>query len=184
MEEPHTESEVKEVNQTRKNLPLPRFFARIVDTIIGTILIAILGIVFFIGTGVELTFLDNTPLYTIVFFVTLLIIESLFLAIFGNTFGRWFFRVKIQKDHGRISFSNAFHRSVLVFVCGLVFGVPLLCLFGMAHSYERIRKKGITYWDEVCGFTVECEKLNWWRTLVMVLISLLILWAYYLGQQQ
>jgi len=176
MEDSLPEAEVKTFNLGQFNLPLRRFFARLIDTTLGFVIIQLI-LVFSSLNSKE----DENIFYVFheifegqeFFMVSLLLyvfIESILLATWGRTFGKWVLGVKIISNKGKISYLDALNRSFQVYMHGLVFGIYYVWVLGLWFSFDRLRKKGITTWDEKGGFSLECEKLQWWKPLVAIMV--------------
>lgn len=146
--------------------PWVRFYARSIDNFVfGFIFLFFLG--YFSPSSVSKSFI----VIGIISFLTWMFIESILLASWGATLGKWIFKVKVRDSEGRkLTFLVALHRSFLLSINGLAFGLPIVCLFTQIFSYRNLTKKGITSWDKECHLTVTHQKIGNARIFLLFLI--------------
>lgn len=101
----------------------------------------------------------------IVFWIAILpicaVFEALLLSTLGYTPGKWLLKVKVRTESGAcLTFKEALKRSFSVLYYGMGLGIPVICLFTSASSYERLNDNGITKWDEAGNLTVTHEKIG------------------------
>ena len=121
-----------QVSQVR---PWVRYWARMIDTFIGSLFVHICWVL------ISPQSYNNTQqfLKIIVALAGCIIIESLFLSIFGNTLGKWLFSTKITDlKYSKPSFLISLKRTFLVHMRGLGFGIPILSLITTIISYNRL----------------------------------------------
>jgi hypothetical protein len=133
--------------------PWRRFFARTVDvSTIGLVLLIFLA--FASGATIPTRAegfakaLDNPIIAGFLLYLFWLPAEAAFLTLFGTTPAKWLFGIRVvhSKDEP-LSFSEALHRSFLVWVQGVGLGIPFVALFTQLFAYRRLTKTGTTLWD-------------------------------------
>lgn len=121
--------------------PWLRFLARMFDY---SILLLILSLVN--------KYLNNSK-YEIgyLYFFTFLIwipIEAFFVSKYRATPGKLLLKTKLYSEtKKRISYQIALKRSVLVWMRGMGFGLPIISAFTMLFAYSRLKATGSTSWD-------------------------------------
>ena len=166
-----------------KGNPWRRYWARTLDTLLLVLPVGYLFGLFFpnvvasiverSGGSVEATY----PLGMIILPFAMLT-EAIILSATGTTFGKWLLNISVvrKQDGDKLTFSEAFMRSVLVWVKGLGFGLPLVGLFTMGFAAEKIKKNVTASWDDSVSANVNCSPLSAWRVFLTV-ISFLILFV-------
>lgn len=108
-----------------------------------------------------------------------IIIESLFLSVFGNTLGKWIFSTRITDlKYSKPSFLVSLKRTFLVYVRGLGLGIPILSIVTMIISYNRLKNPahlGFTSWDNDCNTIVTHKKLS----VLKIAISAILIFSIY-----
>jgi uncharacterized RDD family membrane protein YckC len=83
------------------------------------------------------------------------------LANCGTTPGKWLFKINVRDSRGRkLSFSDALNRSFSVLFKDMGAGIPFISLFALLSSKSKLKKDGITTWDEDGGHVVTHEKIG------------------------
>jgi hypothetical protein len=76
-------------------------------------------------------------------------VSGVIVGVTGSTIGKAIFGVKVLSSDLRVIGAGAgLSREFLVWVKGLGFGIPILALFTMYLSYNKLIKTGSTSWDE------------------------------------
>ena len=167
-----------ELPQT-KPLPWSRFWARQVDMgLCGLLVGFVLGIIAsFDGLLPFALSVDKIPrgLVAVGPLGILVVIEATLLATIGTTPGKWLLRVKVRDRRGRFpSFASALHRSFLVWVMGLGFGLPCISLITVSTGWQTLVNNGVTTWDKKTGCVVTHPHLGWVRCTMAVLVIVTI----------
>ncbi|MFC1635215.1 RDD family protein [Planctomycetota bacterium] len=150
----------------RQVRPWIRYFARIVDIFLFSLLIGIMLGMF----APSVLNLPNAFLTMIILFAWIFQ-ESILLANCGTTVGKWFFKIKVRNCRGqKLTFSDALNRSFGVWLKGMGAGVPLLNLISLLASRSNLKRNGITAWDEEGGFIVTHGKIGFFRPLVAAML--------------
>jgi hypothetical protein len=70
-------------------------------------------------------------------------------------------------------------RGFLVWLNGMGIGIPFIAFFTMLFAYRRLKRKGITSWDEKCGISVIHDQLSIFRVILFITIFIfcLFIWA-------
>ena len=157
------------VPQTR---PWVRYFARTIDVFLFSLLAGFMIGVFAPSIlEVPTAFLNLGILFVWIFQ------EAILMANCGTTPGKWLFRIKVRNSKGqKLTFSEALNRSFGVWLKGMGAGVPLISLLALLSSRSKLKRDGITAWDEEGGFVVTHGTIGFLRPAVVVL--LLIGFAY------
>lgn len=140
--------------------PWRRYFARTLDTTVNG------AIVWFIGAIiVSVLFPKDAPLYLALTkgqlsaaLLTILLaipLNALLIGLTGGTLGKWFFGVKVCGVDGQTpGLYAALRRELLVWIKGMAFGIPLVCLFTFGSAYSMLKRTGTTSWDSQLGTEV------------------------------
>ncbi len=156
------------VSQVR---PWVRYLARIVDIWIFSVLVGFTA-------GIFAPLILNVPeaVLTMGILFVWVFQESILLANCGTTPGKWLFKIKVRDSRGRnLSFSDALNRSFSVLFKGMGAGIPVISLISLLSSKSKLKKDGITTWDEDGGHVVTHEKIGAARSIVIAVIILIFL---------
>ena len=168
--------------------PWLRYLARYIDIavygIILMMMVAISAVILgFLGTNVS--FLSTVPqlVFTVLYVIFLILIESMVFSHWQTTLGKKFLKIKINKlDESKIAYSDALKRTVQVWFKGLGFGIPLISLFTQINAYGNLTDKGITSWDRDGEFDVKQEQIDTWRIVVATILVACIMLLYIMMQ--
>ncbi len=148
--------------------PWARFWARAVDLGVGgNLLLTLLILPWVYGLPRE-----GYLMQTVLGSLSWMIVETLMLAMFGTTPGKWLFDIQVQTPGGDLPrYWVAVRRCAAVFVWGLGVGIPLLGFPAMIASYNRLMAEGQTAWDRATGLTVVQRGSGWlgWSVLATTL---------------
>lgn len=102
--------------------------------------------------------------------------ESILLANCGTTPGKWLFKINVRDSRGRkLSFSDALNRSFSVLLKGFGAGIPFISFFALLSSRSKLKRDGVTTWDEEGGYVVTHEKIGAARSIVIAAIIFVFL---------
>jgi len=163
-------SEIEKDEIPRWLQPWIRFLARLFDTIIFLVLI--------FPDAEELISLREYSLFRIALFIPyLILIESVFLSTWGTTPGKWFFNVTVRNSTGqKLSFANAFGRSIKVWIKGMGLGLWFFPIITLIYSYSKLLNNGITSWDRAGEFTVSIKQhIKKTKVIIFIIIILLFI---------
>jgi tetratricopeptide (TPR) repeat protein/uncharacterized RDD family membrane protein YckC len=156
------DSQQAQVSQVR---PWVRYWARTLDLLLFSFVV-----------GFALAILAPTVLQTNNVFITFFIMqgwvfqESILLSTWGTTPGKWLFRIKLRDKNGKkLNLSGALGRSFSVWLKGYGLGIPLISLITLLTARSRLKKVGITTWDEEGGFVMTHYKIGAIRNTVAAL---------------
>jgi endonuclease YncB( thermonuclease family)/uncharacterized RDD family membrane protein YckC len=169
------------VSQAR---PWVRYWARFFDLFLFSFIVGV-ALAIFAPTVLE----ANELFLTFLIMQTWVFQESILLSTWGTTPGKWIFRIKVRDKNGnKLNLSSALGRSFSLWLKGFGLGIPILSFITLLTARSRLKKIGITTWDEQGGFVVTHYRIGAIRTTVAVLffigISLLAGWANALEEQQ
>lgn len=159
-----TKSEL-DPNQTR---PWLRYFARMADVAIFSVLVGLTLGVFYPG---DLDISEHLlGLATVAVFP---LFEAAALCQFGRTPAKWMLSMRVERhDRRQLTYSEALVRSYDVWFRGVGVGVPLFALIGMLCNYNNLVHHGGTLWDKARGTTVVHYRLRSGRVALFTLVCL------------
>jgi hypothetical protein len=98
-------------------------------------------------------------------------VEPVMLAAWGSTPGKALLRVRLRNSDGtKLSYAKALGRTARVWVKGVGLGIPFIALFTQIYAYNRLKKEGMTSWDEEGNFSLTHRVIGPWRVIATVLI--------------
>jgi hypothetical protein len=101
----------------------------------------------------------------------LIFFEPMMLSSFGTTPGKSLLGIKIRALSGKkISYSTGMRRGFLVWLNGMGMGIPFVALFTMIIAYSKLKRNGITSWDERCRISVIHGQLSIFRVILFITI--------------
>ena len=164
--------------------PWRRYFAKCVDLAFFVPISAFIGVAasYAVGNGVfdlsegyiEETYLPWTVIASVVFGSMLL--DAICLSWFGGTIGRWFFDLRVRSADGRKPrFRKAFKRTLLRWVRGTAFSIPIANLVAMAIAMAQLESMHVSSWDRDTGLLTIGRRLRVGR-IFWVLWVLFFLW--------
>jgi uncharacterized RDD family membrane protein YckC len=108
-------------------------------------------------------------------------IETLLLATWGTTPGKWLLGTKLIKRYAKvIDFETAFKRSFYVWFRGIGMGISFVNLMCMTFGYYRLRTQHCTSWDRDTQILVQHRPIPEWRFYLVSFLTLagLIFYSY------
>ena len=164
--------------------PWRRYWARLFDiTFIMPIYIFIIAL-FSPGLNHTITRMDSFIGGTLLLLFYLIFFEPMMLSSFGTTPGKVLLGIKIRDLSGeKISYAKGMKRGFLVWIHGMGIGVPLIAFFTMIVAYNKLKRNGITGWDEKCGIRVIHDQLSIFRVILFIttFIFCLSIWVGFLS---
>ncbi len=161
-------------SNTEQVRPWIRFLARQIDFALLTILV-----VFLFLTGMLPISNQGEPsvaalipiIGSICFFV---FAEIIMLWMLGTTPGKALFKIYLSKNNGgKVDFSTACSRTILVWFKGLGLAIPVISLFTLITSYFSLRKNGTTSWDKSSCIKVEHGNVGGYRVFFALVFIVL-----------
>ncbi len=151
--------------------PWRRYWARIFDiTFIMPIYIFIIAL-FSPGLNHTITLMDNFIGGILLLLFYLIFFEPMMLSSFGTTPGKSLLGIKIRDlSRKKISYAIGMKRGFLLWINGMGLGIPFIAFFTMIFAYSKLKRKGITSWDERCGISVIHGWLNIFRVILFIII--------------
>lgn len=131
--------------------PWPRFWARLLDIQINGYVLAYAAGSMFPAFFSQSAFTSPSGVYLtgLIILPFSLVVDAAFQAFGGTTLGKAIVGVRVETvRHERLSFGTAVHRNALIYLKGLILGLPLFSLFGYANGFNQIKAHGRTSWDE------------------------------------
>ena len=167
-----------EGEDTRLATAWPRFWARIFDISIYSVPAALLlGIVFpsFFGSSAFQGPAGNLVSGMVILPFSM-IIDATIISFFGSSPGKAIAGLYVAGlDQERLSFETSFRRNALVYLKGMVFGLPLFSLIGYVNGQSAIRDHGMTSWDEDTETRVYSSSNNFGRTFLIGILAFIAL---------
>jgi uncharacterized RDD family membrane protein YckC len=140
---------IDDVGSTKPR-PWIRFWAKILDVLISTIVLGVLlGIMFPRWTAET-----NQRLLGLALFACSVPINALLLSSFGTTIGKSLFNVRVTHNGERLQFGAALRREFACFVRGFCLGLPVIYLITMIVAYRDLKASGSSSWDRDNGNVV------------------------------
>jgi uncharacterized RDD family membrane protein YckC len=145
--------------------PWVRYFARLIDLYIGGVIVVVTWVLFSPTTYNKVIGLNNNEYVTgAILYIIWLFFESMMLATFGTTLGKWIFNSKVVSiDGGKLKFSTALLRSFSMWFNGLGLMIPLVNIFTLSNSFNQLKDVnygGFTKWDIQAKSAVVTAKLK------------------------
>lgn len=167
----HNSSNVK-VKQIR---PWARFWARMIDVYVGSILAGLLvGI--FIPQVLTLRIVGISAA-TIIGIPFIILLEGLLLSTWGMTLGKSLLQVFVRNSEGKkLNFLQAIKRCISAMAWGLGFGVPLASFIFAGMSYQHIKETGVAKWDMDGTSFVSHGKIGIPRIAVIASLFIGLIW--------
>lgn len=164
--------------QSPQVYPWRRYWARLFDiTFILPIYIFIISL-FSPGLNYSITRMDSFIGGTLLLLFYLIFFEPMMLSSFGTTPGKSLLGIKIRAGDlsgKKISYTTGMRRGFLVWLNGMGIGVPFIAFFTMIFAYRRLKRNGITSWDEKCGISVIHSQLSIFRVILFITIFIFCL---------
>ena len=156
----------------------PRYWARMLDLIIGALLAgAVLGVVapqlfeskMFTEPGGE--FLLN-----MIFVPIALVVDAILGGLFGNTPGKALAGLRVRTLRSeRPTLGDFITRNLRLYFSGLGMGIPLVSLFTMVKSYNTVKESGVVSWDATTDTRVYAVDDARWRTWAAAILMFVLL---------
>ena len=156
--------------------PWRRYWARLFDiTFIMPIYIFIIAL-FSPGLNYTITRMDGFIGGILLLLFYLIFFEPMMLSSFGTTPGKSLLGIKIRGLSGKkISYATGMRRGFLVWLNGMGIGIPFIAFFTMIFAYRRLKRNGITSWDEKCRINVIHDQLSIFRVILFITIFIFCL---------
>lgn len=177
-------SDGKMNNEIKNTLPRPwiRLWARYIDiSIFGLLGGFLISLIYDVKSG---PFFGITLTGYGIIVLSVIVLESICLTLFGGTPGKWLANIRIADFEGkRPSIKQSLDRTFLVWEKGMWFGVPILFFIPMYLAKKKLDNNGSTSWDIICRLTVYHRPVSAIRYvgIVVAIVALMILNSYLKG---
>ncbi len=152
-------------------IPWRRFWARNFDYLLHAVAIVVIWTVIAPNSLMAV----NNSLLGFLLMVVWLILECIYMTVFGTTLGKKIMGITIRTGDGtRVSSYIAVKRSRLVWVRGMGLGIGIIQLIANMIGYSRLRRNGITSWDQELALVVSHQKIGILRYLICPFIVLTV----------
>jgi hypothetical protein len=156
----------------RQPRPWVRFFARILDLTLYIIIISIVWIL--VDETGFFEFSDALFNFCIVF--SWIFVEGLLLTNWGTTPAKSLLKIYLRNKEGaRLTAFESFKRSRLVWFRGMGIGIAIIQLIANIVAYRRLKKMGVTTWDEEIAIEVTYKKIGIVRLLLLIFFLCIIM---------
>ena len=89
----------------------------------------------------------------------------------GSTVGKSIFGIRVRNKNGdKLDIRTAFEREFYVWTIGQAVGIPLLSLLSAAFAERRLKRTGMTWWDERLTIHVDHPRMIRTRLIVLTCI--------------
>jgi len=115
-------------------------------------------------------------LFMIVAIPLFVLVEASMLSWWGTTPGKALLNVRVRRNDGaKLTYTEAFKRTLNVWVSGEGFGIPVLTLFTRGFACNKLTREGITSWDSGGGIRVAHKRLGAVRVIFAgILVGLMM----------
>ena len=164
---------VKGVELPQVFYPWRRFLARMFDIFIYNVLWSVFYAFVF---HVNLTARSNLGniLDSFIAVAIMLVLEPLWLHLFGTTPGKAIFGLRIETPDGRhLSYSEGLERTWGVIGDGMGYNIPIYNLIRFWKSYELCIENEPQPWDESISYTIKDTK--WYRSVFYIVAHVVVL---------
>jgi DNA-binding transcriptional MerR regulator len=152
-----SETEVEDA-PPRLNLPWRRYWARYFDLSLYSTAVSL----------VLYGFLDKEILTTLLTLLAMVILEPLFLKLFGTTPGKAIFGIRVTDlDGNRLDYETAMERTWTVMWEGMALNIPLISMYFQYKSLSAAEDDIPLSWEDDSELTFRDDKS--WRYILLVL---------------
>ena len=145
--------------------PWIRLWARSIDLLILGLVVSII-----MAYLTPTLFIEFKIVHSLLVLFLWFLIEPFVLSTWGTTVGKYLLNISVLDLNGcKPTLNNAFSRSFWVWCAGYGFGVPIVSLFTLYFSYQRLNNSGTTRWDKN-NFIVTHGKIGFINTTLSILI--------------
>lgn len=134
----------------------PRFWARLLDISILALPVGmLLGLLFPSLMVLDLGTRAAEFVIGIIALPVIMVIDALLLSLLGTSPGKAIVGLKVvDMEMRKLSTETALRRNLLLYLKGLVAGIPFLNLVGYGKGHADVREQGFTSWDEATNSRV------------------------------
>lgn len=124
--------------------PWRRLIARTIDMWLLSLPIAIIGVIF-LGASIS----EHEYIYGFALIPFVMLLEAAISATLGNSPGKMLLALRLTNiGGGALTFRDYYERGIGVYIYGLAFGIPLLCMFPMFKQYNNLNAGRPTSYDQ------------------------------------
>lgn len=152
--------------------PWRRYWARTGDYLLWAVII---------GLSIGIADLDlskittNEFVFSMFVIATWIFIETILVAIWGTTPCKWMLGIKIKSNEKeKIDLYISFLRAIKVWMNGVGFGIPFICLLTQLQSRKKLITEGKTVWDIDCKTNIEIMNISLTGKILFFLVLLSI----------
>lgn len=87
------------------------------------------------------------------------VVNAILIGLTGGNLGKWLFGVRVLDEAGRpIGLLRSLNRECRVLLIGLGLGIPIVSVATMILAYLKLKKDGVTRWDQALALRVVHRK--------------------------
>ena len=149
--------------------PWRRFWARLLDLLLGSVLIGLI-----VGALRPSLVAEHEALLNLLAIPGALLIDGLVYAAFGTTPGKAVAGIRVVVDGSgqRLTLRVYLKRNFEVYLFGIGLGIPIISLITLIVSYRRIAREQFSSWDLYAESRVIARSTSWVRTSIVAAIYL------------
>lgn len=158
----------EELDKTKPR-PWIRFFARVFDINMGTLIIMYIWMYLSPSSYNSIYNLIGTFILGMVLCLIWIVIEAYIISSTGTTLGKWLLNTKVRNvDNSKLTYKSALYRNLTVFMRGMWASVPYLSYIPMVGAYNRLKANNILEWDIIGCSKVVHNRLNVFKVIIFV----------------
>ena len=149
MEAPEITESVESFKYRSMAKPWSRYWSRLLDMFIWALPLAIgFGALYPTQALWFSTHDDTGLLLSFLLMPLIMVVDALCLALLGNTPGRAIVGIRVETiRHKRLSISTALNRNGQIYLRGFGLTIPIVSLFTLSSSYDKVKSGEQTTWD-------------------------------------
>ena len=158
--------------------PWARFWARIVDiTVLSLPVGLVIGILFpTFATSMADKGNSQANLFGLLILPLVLLLDAAIISITGSSIGKSLAGIRVETQaHEKLPMETSLKRNLLLWVKGLILGLPLFSLIGYWNGYKEVQESGSTSWDKDTSTQMVDVGGNLVRTSLTAILAILCL---------
>lgn len=162
-----------------------RYFARVLDIFLGTIIVLFMFEIFFIAVSLIFGYyanpLEQAPdiIFRIIEMLGMAIyffIEAYIISKYGTTPAKKLFGISLSNKNGeRLDYKTSLGRGFTLWFKGLALGLPIISFITLAFAYSNFTQDGQTSWDRDYEVTVYHKPISTTRFIIGTTLWLLLI---------
>lgn len=156
--------------------PWPRFWARIFDVFLYSIPASIILALAFPSFFAAAESPGANPFIAgMVILPLVMVLDAVIVSLMGTSPGKAIAGLYVAAtDESKLNLETSLKRGGLVYLKGLVLGLPLLNLIGYASGYSAVKENGVTSWDQDTDSRVYSSASSGGRTVLVGVLAVFL----------